>query len=130
MDTASLMALKDIKGAVVSLMEWVNQQDGLGEAVKIFPATESATSTHAAHEHPDAVKPEYYVTLLQMAAILGKGKRTLERLKGAGKLPPPAVKGGKGKADEWRWSEVRSTLEKEFARQMPEVFPADRFQRV
>jgi hypothetical protein len=64
-----------------------------------------------------------------MAAICNRSKRTIENLKITGKLPEPAVRGGTGKPDEWRWSVVRPILEKEYSRQLPEVFPADRFRR-
>ena len=72
---------------------------------------------------------ECHVTLLQMAAMVNKNKRTLERLRNDGKLPAPAVKGGEGKADEWLWSEVRPILQDEYNRQLAKVFPADRFIR-
>ncbi len=72
-------------------------------------------------------KSECHVTLQQMASIVNKSKRHLERVKT--KLPPPTVKGGSGKADEWAWSDVRPILNEIFGRQLPEVFPADRFVR-
>ncbi|HEX5104212.1 MAG TPA: hypothetical protein VFV87_10400 [Pirellulaceae bacterium] len=68
-----------------------------------------------------------YVTLNQMAAIVQKGKRTLERLKTNGKIPAPDVAGGGGKHDLWRWSVVRPILETEYERPLPEIFPAARF---
>lgn len=70
-----------------------------------------------------------HVTLKQMASIVNKSKRTLERLRDNGNLPAPAVKGGKGKADEWLWSVVRPILNREYGRQLPEVYPSDRFIR-
>ena len=81
----------------------------------------------------EATKPttpiEVHVTLTQAAAIVNKSKRTLERLKNDGELPAPAVKGGKGRADEWRWSDIRPILETEYRRQLPGTFPTDRFMR-
>ena len=68
---------------------------------------------------PPRVTIECHVTLSQMAGIVSKSKKTLERLKQAGKLPTPTVKGGKGKANEWPWSQVRPVLEKEYARELP-----------
>jgi hypothetical protein len=72
-----------------------------------------------------------YVTLDQMAAIVNRGKRTLERLKTRKRnpLPDPDVEGGAGRPDEWIWPNVRSWLENEFGKQLPEHFPADRFRR-
>ena len=72
---------------------------------------------------------ECCVTLLQMASIVSKSKRTLERLRDNGELPTPTVKGGEGKADEWLWSDVRPILQEEYRRKLPEVFPSDRFIR-
>jgi len=42
---------------------------------------------------------ECHVTLSQMAAIVNKSKKTLERMRDDGKLSAPAVKGGTGRAD-------------------------------
>jgi hypothetical protein len=72
---------------------------------------------------------ECYVTLLQMAGIVNRDKRTLERLAVKVKFPPPAVEGGGGKPGEWRWSDVRPILEVEYGRSLPDIFPADRFVR-
>lgn len=71
--------------------------------------------------------PDCYVTLQQMASIVNKSKSTLEKLKGAKKLPAPNVKGGKGRPDEWLWSNVRPVLEREYNRTLSEQFPSDRF---
>ena len=70
---------------------------------------------------------KYHVTLRQMAAIVSKSKSTIEKLKNDGKLPTPDVKGKRGQANEWLWSNVRPILEKEYNRKLPEIFPADRF---
>lgn len=80
-------------------------------------------------EHAPARDANGRVTLRQMSAIVECGKRTLERLRDMGRLPDPAVKGPKGTAHEWLWSEVRPILEAEYNRRLPEVFPAERFLR-
>ena len=84
-------------------------------------------ATVAADHEP--VPDECHVTLLQMAAIVNKSKRTLRRLRDDGKLPAPDVKGGKGRADEWLWSSVRPILNEEYSRKVLETFPSDRFVR-
>jgi hypothetical protein len=68
---------------------------------------------------PDTV--ERLVTLNQMAALVNKTKRTLEKYKD--KLPLPRVHGREGRASEWAWSEVRPVLERLFGRPLPEHFP-------
>jgi two-component system nitrogen regulation response regulator GlnG len=75
-------------------------------------------------------EPIQYVTLDQMAAIVNRTKKTLENRKRCKRnpLPPPDVEGGGGKPDEWKWTTVRSWLEQEFGRQLPEHFPSDRSQ--
>jgi hypothetical protein len=72
-------------------------------------------------------QPEY-VTLDQMAAVVNRSKRTLERFKTRKRnpLPPPNVEGGGGKPDEWIWSEVRPWLEAESGKNLPEHFPGTR----
>jgi hypothetical protein len=73
---------------------------------------------------------DYYVTLLQMAAVVGgSSKRTIRRMYDEGELPTPDIEGRRGKAHQWRWSVVRPILEKHFARPLPECYPADRFLR-
>lgn len=69
-----------------------------------------------------------FVTLDQMAAMVGKSKRTLERYKNrtGSTMPPPVVEGGGGRADEWIWSQVRPWLEAEFHRKLPEKYPRHR----
>jgi len=72
--------------------------------------------------------PGSYVTLDQMAAIVNRSKRSLERLKSRKKnpLPDPDCEGGGGRPDEWLWSKVRPWLEKEYSKQLPEDYPAHR----
>jgi hypothetical protein len=69
--------------------------------------------------------PLQYVTLDQMAAILQRNKRTLERLKTrrTNPLPLPDVEGGGGRADEWLWHKIRPWLEQESKRILPERYP-------
>jgi hypothetical protein len=67
-----------------------------------------------------------HVTLDQMAAMVNRSKRTLERLKTRknNPLPDPDVPGGGGKPDEWEWAKVRPWLEAEFTRRLPERYPS------
>jgi len=83
---------------------------------------QSEAEAKAAQQEPAAVQ---YVTLDQMAAIVSRSKRTLERLKTRrnNPLPDPAVPGGGGRPDEWIWSQVRPWLAQEFKRNLPEKFP-------
>lgn len=77
----------------------------------------------------ESEQPEYHVTLLQMASIVNRTKKTLQRLKAKDFFPRPAVEGGDGKPQEWPWSVVRPLLEAEYSRELPKTFPADKFQR-
>jgi hypothetical protein len=63
------------------------------------------------------------VTLDQAAAAVNRKKRTLERRKTNGKLPPPSVEGGGGKPDFWDWSTIRPWLESEFSMKLPDRYP-------
>ena len=100
--------------------------DHLADSWEATPETDDAARTE---EQTEPATVEYHVTLWQMAAIVSKSKKTLERLRKNEILPAPDVKGGNGKANEWRWSKVRPILEKEYWRKLPEVFPADQFVR-
>jgi hypothetical protein len=66
-----------------------------------------------------------YVTLDQMAAIVNRSKKTLERLKKRRQnpLPDPDAQGGGGRPDEWVWPNIRPWLEREFNKQLPVQFP-------
>ena len=66
------------------------------------------------------------VTLSQSAAMVHRGKRTLEHYKTRGELPAPAVEGGAGMPDFWDWAVIRPWLEKKFKVKLPENFPASR----
>jgi len=66
-----------------------------------------------------------HITLDQMAAMVSRSKRTLEKLIGRKKnpLPDPDIPGGGGKPNEWLWERIRPWLEGEYGRQLPETFP-------
>jgi hypothetical protein len=68
---------------------------------------------------------EQYVTLDQMAALVNRSKKTLERSVNKPNSGAPAadVEGGGGKPHEWIWSTIRPWLEKQFNRKLPERFP-------
>lgn len=76
------------------------------------------------HERQGGVE-EDYVTLDQMAAIVHRSKRTLEKKK----LPEPDIEGGGGKPHEWLWSRIRPWLQTEFGRELPEIYPGHRSER-
>lgn len=86
----------------------------------------TATRTDGPGGAPPTPPADQYVTLDQMASLVNRSKRTLERLKKRRNdpLPSPAVEGGGGKPDEWLWSQVRPWLEREYSRHLPERFPA------
>lgn len=68
---------------------------------------------HAEYREIDRKPPETsdevpdLVTLDQAAAAVHRKKRTLERRKTEGTLPPPTVEGGGGKPDLWDWPVLR-----------------------
>lgn len=64
-----------------------------------------------------------HVTLKQMAAIVHRSKRTLEKDKSL--FPPPAVRGNRGQPHLWDWKEVRPILEEEYRIKLPLRFPAN-----
>jgi hypothetical protein len=87
-------------------------------ASKTMLRADSAAST--APEIPD------YVTLLQVAAMMKRTKKTLELRKAKRTLPPPAVEGGWGRADLYDWAVMRTWLADEFnfpLDRLPEVHP-------
>ena len=68
----------------------------------------------------------FTVTLLQAAAVVSKGKRTLERWQQKDpKFPLPDVEGGGGLSNEWKWSRLRPYLEKRTGKTLPQRFPSD-----
>lgn len=61
-----------------------------------------------------------YVTLSQVAPLVNRHKKTLEKLKTRERnpLPAPDVEGGGGKPDEWEWAALKVWLEAEFNRKI------------
>lgn len=87
-------------------------------------------SENPAEFRDQSLPPPQYVTLCQMAAIVHRSKRTLEKTRKdlSDPLPDPEIKGAGGKPSEWRWDAIRGWLAKKFGRlQLPERFPLDRF---
>jgi len=74
-------------------------------------------------------EPPQYVTLDQVAALINRKKKTLERYLNEPKykkkfdMPQPEVEGGGGKPHEWLWPTLQPWLEKTFGRKLPERFP-------
>jgi hypothetical protein len=66
-----------------------------------------------------------HVTLDQVAALVNKSKRTLERYKRRKNdpLPDPDIPGGGGHADEWEYPAIRPWLERTFHRKLPAQIP-------
>lgn len=73
---------------------------------------------------PETFTPQY-VTLDQMAAMVSRNKRTLEKLfkRASNPLPDPDISGGGGKPNEWIWERIRPWLETEYGRKLPTVYP-------
>jgi hypothetical protein len=89
------------------------------------PAPSGVSQPTNAPAADPATQVDQYVTLGQAAALVNRGKKTLERrmnIPRAG-MPPPDIEGGGGKPHEWRWPALRPWLEKEFGRCLPERFP-------
>ena len=82
-------------------------------------------STDAPSRESDAVPATECVTLLQMAAIVKRGKRAIERLKRnmGDEFPSPVNAPRKGQAALYRWSEVRVILAAHYNMNLPETFP-------
>jgi hypothetical protein len=72
-----------------------------------------------------ALNAEWHLNLDQIASLVSRSKRTLERYKRhkLSPLPSPDVEGGGGRPDEWKWSTIRPWLEKEFGRNLAWVNP-------
>lgn len=84
---------------------------------------------HVAPGSPDEDEVDAWcdrITLDQAAALVHKSKRTLERLKTKGELPPPSIEGGGGRADYWDWPAIRPVLMAQFHIRLPENCPGGR----
>ena len=110
---------------------WIEAESQVNEAIVAVRPFCPAPVERAVDKKTDKTTPDCYVTMSQMAAIVNRNKKTIQRLYDAGKLPSPTIESdkGKGKPHEWLWREVRKHLENEYSRQLPEVFPADQFVR-
>lgn len=66
-----------------------------------------------------------YVTLDQMAALVNRSKKTLERAlnKRGSTMPRPDVEGAGGKPHEWLWPHILPWLKDTYPRRFPERFP-------
>jgi hypothetical protein len=127
--TDALQEYLSLRGCPISAEPATDGRDqggaGKGEGDK---PTANTAPEGAVVARPDAA-PDCYVTLDKMAAMVDRSKRTLEKLQTRQQtpLPAPDVEGGGGRPHEWKWSNIRLWLEKEFGRVMPEQFPSDRF---
>jgi hypothetical protein len=74
---------------------------------------------------PPPFEPADLVTLDEAAAMVHRKKRTLERRKTKGALPPPRCEGGGGKPDLWDWKTLRPCLQEEFKVILPPRFPGN-----
>jgi hypothetical protein len=73
-------------------------------------------------ETTSAGLPQDLVTLDQMAALVRRCKRSLERYRK--QLPAPRFRGRRGQPHLWDWTEVRPWLEETFGLRLPEHFPS------
>jgi hypothetical protein len=73
-------------------------------------------------ERTSAELTQDLVTLDQMAALVQRCKRTLERYRR--ELPAPRFRGRRGQPHLWDWAEVRPWLEETFGLRLPEHFPS------
>jgi hypothetical protein len=71
-------------------------------------------------------KARQYVKLDQIAAMVRRSKRTMQKLRKRklNPLPAPAIQGDRGKASELIWGDIRSWLEEEFSKSLPPKFPS------
>lgn len=77
----------------------------------------------------DSMKGDHFtVTLQQVAHLVNRQKRTLERwMQNDPKFPLPDVEpgSGSGRPNEWRWSRIRPYLERKTGKKLPDRHPAD-----
>lgn len=64
-----------------------------------------------------------YIDLDQAAALVNRGKKTLERALADQKMPSPDVEGGGGKKHEWVYLKLKPWLEKTYGRILPDRPP-------
>jgi hypothetical protein len=100
---------------------------GQGEEDGTAPG-QSGTARLTEMKQPEVTTAQF-VTLDKMAAMVGRSKRTLEKLlnRPRNPFPGPDIEGGGGKPHEWNWAKIRPWLETEFGRALPEQFPGSRF---
>lgn len=74
----------------------------------------------------DVARQTNYVTLDQMAALVNKNKKTLERAMNNknSTMPQPDVEGGGGVAHEWKYDNIRPWLEEKYKRKLPIRLPS------
>ncbi len=107
--------------------DWTTLEDRLMRDGEADPQAVSMVEKALDESSAGGDEVHQYVTLDQLAAIIGRSKRTLERWQREKTgFPMPDIEGGGGKAHEWRWDRVRPWLIKEAKRDLPERFPADR----
>jgi hypothetical protein len=116
-------AVRDIKDGIRG-----TALDSSGSDASVFdppPEADGRRSPPPQEKHDAAELPDL-VTLDQAAATISMSKRTLERYKTIGKLPPPTIEGGAGRADRWDWKAIRPALERISKLTLPKVFPGSR----
>ncbi len=137
-----IQGTKDTPGRIDALQESLERQERfqrlLQHGVRTPPAPAADPQTAGGGDDDrqvtgggsiaDADILPQYVQLGQMAAIIQRSKRTLEKWKSRDKnpLPPPDIEGGGGTPDEWDWSTIRPWLEEESGRKLPARFPSMR----
>lgn len=115
----------------IRLHEWddMSEVDALGKFLeeKIEKAVHERIAAARLQEQLDDA-PQY-VTLDQIAAIVNRSKRTLEKylaVNHKNRMPDPHKDGIGGSANEWIWEKIRPWLIETFGKQLPERFPSRR----
>ncbi len=130
----------DVLGAVEEVdSRWDEIRDELREVVdfdceSLLRAVQTESKAAIERCRQSIVAPiedstECLVTLSQAAAMVQRSKRTLEGYTRKPGFPQHRVKGKKGQPSLYAWNELRPFLQEQFARDLPEQFPADRFRR-